>query len=130
VSAIVAAPVRLTLTARTATRGRAPRVVRLRVAANRAQSGRRVVVQLGTRVRVRARTVVRRRNGKTVRVRVRARTVVRYRNVTATRVRGRAAQVRVKLRRPGVYYVRLSYRDAGRARVSPRLTLIARSRGR
>jgi hypothetical protein len=124
----IATPVRLTLTARTAKRGRAPRVVRLRVGANRAQSGRRVVVQLGTRVRVRARTVVRRRNGRTVRVS--ARTVVRYRNVTATRVRGRAAQVRVKLGRPGIYYVRLSYRDAGRARVSPRVTLIARSRGR
>lgn len=106
------APLRLTLTARTAARGRAPRVVALRIAASRALAGRRVVVQLGTRVRVGRRTVL------------------RYRNVTAVVVRARAAGVRLTLARPGSYRARLSYRDAGRARTTAPITLVARARTR
>ena len=105
------APLRLTLTARTAARGRAPRVVALRIAASRALAGRRVVVQLGTRVRVGRRTVL------------------RYRNVTAVVVRARAAGVRLTLARPGSYRARLSC-DAGRARTTAPITLVARARTR
>lgn len=86
----------------------APRTVTLRVGASRAVT-RRVVVQLGTRVRVGRRTVV------------------RYRNLTAVTVRGRAAKVRVVLRRPGAYLLRLSYAEAGRARTTTPLGLVVRA---
>ena len=109
---LAVAPLRLTLTVRTGARGPAPRVVALRIAASRALAGRRVVVQLGTRVRVGRRTVV------------------RYRNVTAAIVRGRAVGVRVTLARPGRYLVRLAYRDLGRARTTAPVTLVARARAR
>ena len=106
------APARLTLTARTAARGPAPRTVALRIAADRALAGRRVVVQLGTRVRAGGRTVV------------------RYRNITAALLRGRAVGVRVRLARPGTYLLRLSFREAGRTRTTAPITLVARARAR
>ena len=71
-----------------------------------------MVVQLGTRVRVGRRTVL------------------RYRNVTAALLRGRAVGVRVTLTRPGTYLLRLSYRDAGRTRTTAPITLVARARAR
>ena len=72
----------------------------------------RAVVQRGTRVRVRGRTVI------------------RYRNVAATTVRGRAADVAVRLPTPGTFLVRIVYADGGRVRTSAPLTLIARARRR
>ena len=89
-------------------RAAAPRTVTLRVGVSRAVT-RRVVVQLGTRVRVGRRTVL------------------RYRNVTALKVRGRAATARVVLRRPGAYLLRLSYAEAGRTRTTTPVRLVARA---
>ena len=106
------APLRVGITVRGAARGVAPRTVTLRLAADRAVSGRRVIVQLGTRVRVHGRSVL------------------RYRNVTATVLRGRTATVRLRLTSPGTYLARLSYLDAGRTRTTSPVTLVARRRAR
>lgn len=90
----------------------APRIVSLRIGASRAVAGRRVVVQVGTRVRVRGRLMV------------------RYRAATAAIVRGRATGVRLRIAKSGTYLVRLSYLDADRPRTSAPITIVARARPR
>jgi hypothetical protein len=106
------APLRFGLVATSPRRVVAPRIVSLRIGASRAVAGRRVVVQVGTRVRVRGRLVV------------------RYRAATAAIVRGRATGVRLRIAKSGTYLVRLSYLDAGRPRTSVPITIVARARPR
>ena len=107
-TASATAPVRLRLSVLNGVRGRAPRTALLRISANRSLAARRVVIQVGTRVRVHGRSVL------------------RYRNATATVIHGVAAGVRLRLATRGAYRVRLSYRERGRARVSRPITLVAK----
>ena len=101
------APVRFRLSVLNGARGRAPRTALLRISANHSVAGRRVVIQVGTRVRLHGRSVL------------------RYRNATARVIHGVAGGARLRLATRGTYRVRLSYRDRGRARVSRPITLVA-----
>lgn len=100
-------PLRLRLTIIEGRFGIAPRTVLVRVGANRMVTGRQVVVQIGRRVRVHGRPVM------------------RYRNAAGAILRGRAVGLRLRITRPGSYVLRVAYRDGGRLYHASRVPLRA-----